>query len=457
MNNTPRLKSTNQVYDETGKLIGKYVYLQEGDQEMLDSFCEAWLRTYQEDNRFFLTLDLETSGLKPHEGEILLFSLSWDGKHSVIFCPAMFDLNSFCQVLETVPISNQNIKFDAKWILHHLGIMINIYFDTMVGAQLAWAGAFPENSFGLGNLAKQLLDGLVLEKETRKEFIGKTIADGFTEEQIAYAVKDSLITHRLVAPIVKRLCNQGLWEIWEEIERPLIEIFTRTEVYGLKVDREGISEMLTIKEKELAEQYKEIEEELLKIDNLPKFPKNKAGKEQFNPGSSQQIITVLQCLGLKPRDTQKATLEMEMAKNPHPLLEKILDWKQTKGIISKFLTKWLEEHIDDHTDCLYPTFNTYGSETGRLCVDGETLIETNEGQIPIKSLENFESKKVIAHTKELQKIVNFFYKGKEEMFEVTLETGQRIICTKGHIFKTPNGWEQLKNLEIGSSIWCYGT
>ena len=60
---------------------------------------------------FFITLDLETTGLKPHEGKILLVSISWDGRNSIIFCPEYYNLDLFKQVLNTIPINNQNIKF----------------------------------------------------------------------------------------------------------------------------------------------------------------------------------------------------------------------------------------------------------------------------------------------------------------------------------------------------------
>lgn len=370
-------RKVGEVFDEKQKLIGRYVYLTEGDQDKLDTFFSSWLETYRKNEEFFITLDLETTGLKPHEGQILLVSISWDGKHSIIFCPEYFNLDLFKEVLNTIPINNQNIKFDLKWLGYHYGTESKVYLDTMVGAQLGWAGVFPQmpqGTFGLGNIARHLLNGYELEKETRKEFIGMTLADGFSRRQIEYAVKDSLITHKLVLPIFTRLRNQGLWDIWEEIEKPLIEVLVRTELKGVKVNTEEVERLLGEKEKELSEIYDEIKKQIALIppQDLPKFP-----KDVFNPGSSQQIVNLLNAIGIKVLNTEKSTLQTAQANTPQPLLEGIIKWRKTKGIISKFLTKWLTEHIDPKTSCIYTSFNTYGAETGRL-----SCKEPNMQQIP---------------------------------------------------------------------------
>ena len=376
---TDPTRLAGEVSDENNRLIGRYVYFQDGnDQELLDKFFKSWLETYDRNEDFFITLDLETTGLKPHEGKILLVSISWDGRNSIIFCPEYYNLDLFKQVLNTIPINNQNIKFDLKWLAYHYGTESRVYMDTMVCTQLGWPGVFPsmpQGTFGLGNIAKNLLSGYKLEKETRKEFIGMTLEKGFTRRQIEYAVKDSLITHKLVAPISVRLKNQGLWEMWETIEKPLIEVLVRTELKGVKVNTQEVQRLLTEKEKELAAIYDKITQELttaIPANKMPKFPKG-----VFNPGSSQQIVNVLNVLGIKVMNTEKGTLQSAQAKYQNNLLGLIIEWKKTKGIISKFLTKWLTEHIDPLTECIFTSFNTYGAETGRL-----SCKEPNMQQIP---------------------------------------------------------------------------
>jgi len=442
-----------EVFDEEQKLIGRYIYLQKGDQVKLDSFFKAWLETYESNQDFFITLDLETTGLKPHEGQILLVSISWDGRNSIIFCPEYFNLDVFKELLNTVPINNQNIKFDLKWLGYHYGTESTVYMDTMVGTQLGWAGVFPrkpQGTFGLGNIAKHLLSGYILEKETRKEFIGMTLADGFSRKQIEYAVKDSLITHKLVWPIFKRLQNHGLWDIWETIEKPLIEVLVRTELKGVKVNTTEVERLLGEKEKELATIYGRIDKSIMAIPekDRPKFPKDK-----FNPASAQQIVNLLNAVGIKVINTEKSTLQTAQSSNPHPLLEAIIKWRSTKSIISKFLTKWLNEHIDPETQCIYTSFNTYGAETGRLCVDGDTLIETSKGKVAIKDFTP--NSDAITHCSRAMPVIDLYYKGDEMMYEVELENGQKITCTMGHRFLTIDGWQELKELKVGDEVVSY--
>lgn len=460
---------SDEARDAKGTLIGRYVYLGEDTQDEFDAFCDSWLKTYDNHNEFFLTIDLETTGLQPHKGQILLISISWDGKNAIVFSPRYFNLDKFKEVLAKIPINNQNIKFDLKWLLYHYGIECQIYFDTMVGTQMGWAGVFPEvpqGTFGLANIAKNLLEGYALEKETRKQFIGMDPSAEFSREQIEYAVKDALITHKLVWPIFKRLHNHNLWELWETIEKPLLQELVRTEVYGVKIDTKKLEELLLSKELELHNCYSRIETLLAKENiNTTKFPKGK-----FNPGSSQQIVTVLNHLGIKVLNTEKGTLQIAQANYKNDLLGEIIEWRKLKGIISKFLTKWLEEHIDPNTGCIYTSFNTYGAETGRMCVSGDTLVETTRGRIPIKDLYTLELQLkqellplipprvrsiVYTHTGNKQNVLDKIYKGDEEMYEVELANGSKIECTMAHKFLTPDGWKPLAELKEDDILISY--
>lgn len=372
--NPPKLAGT--VYDDDNKLIGRYIYLTPEHQDKLDSFCNSWLETYASNQDFFLTIDLETTGLKPHEGDILLVSISWDGRNSIVFSPHGFDLVAFKNVLNTIPLNNHNIKFDLKWLGYHYGTESIIYMDTLVAAQCGWAGYINalQGGFALDNLVKLLLSGYNVTKAVRKEFIGMKLSDGFTMEQIEYAAKDSLLTHQLAWPITKRLLNQGLWDVWEEIEKPLISIMVKTELQGVKIDTDRVTKLLTEKEAEIASVYANIKSELntLPANKQPVFPKN-----EFNPGSSAQIITALAAFGVSITNTTKETLQSTQAEVNLPFLGYVIEWRKIKGIISKFLIQWLEKHIDPETNCIFPSFNTYGGETGRL-----SCREPNMQQIP---------------------------------------------------------------------------
>ena len=363
--------NSGEVFDENSKLIGRYVYLTEGDQDTLDNFCDAWLKTSKENSKFFLTIDLETSGLNPAKCDILLFSISWDGKNAIAFSPHDFNIDKLKEVLSNVPISNQNIKFDMGFIYYHYGIEINVFMDTMICAQLGWHGIFPKShsgTYALGNLADVLLSGYKLEKETRKEFIAMTLDDKFTRKQIEYAIKDSLITHQLTVPIFARLKNQNLWELWEEIERPLIPVAMKAELWGMKVDRELLSNLIIEEEDKLAKSYDEVIKNLgiLGVD-IPSFG---FPKGVFNLGSPAQLNKILGAVGIKVPDARKETLTTaytSVAGTPKGVvLNSILNWKKAQKILSTYLHKWESTHIDPVTDCVHYSLMTNHSETGRF-------------------------------------------------------------------------------------------
>jgi len=107
------------------------------------------------------------------------------------------------------------------------------------------------------------------------------------------------------------------------------------------------------------------------------------------------------------------------------------------------------------------------------CVDGGTLVDTLEegkkqkGQTTIKRLfEDFKSgklnKKVRVYNTSNQKdyfseIAEVFENGKNEVFEIETENGQKIICTGSHKFLTRNGWKELRNIEEEEEILVTGT
>jgi DNA polymerase-1 len=365
-------KSAGEVYDNDGKLIGRYLYLRQGQQETLDKFCRSWLETYDHDQRFFLTIDLETQGLDPITQEILLFSISWDGKRAVLFRPQDFDLTLFLEVLRTIPIANQNTKFDAKWFYQKYGILINIIFCTMVGAQLGWAGCFPQRRFSLDILIEEILIGYRITKEVRNTFIGWPVEKPLTLEQVEYAARDSMLTTQLIYPIRKRLDNLGLSKIFDEVEMPLLQMMVKVELRGVLIDEEKAQALYAEKEKELVEIYGKIDQEIQNIPNPPKFPSGK-----FKPTSWQQILAVMDCEGIKLPNTAAETLSSFHAKTQNQLLSHIIDYKEVAGQISKTLKAWLENHIHPVTHCIHGNFYTMGTVTGRF-----TCVDPNMMQVP---------------------------------------------------------------------------
>jgi DNA polymerase I-like protein with 3'-5' exonuclease and polymerase domains len=372
------------VYDDQKKTVGTYIYLGEEDQELFDSLCDSWLRTYQSDSKFYLTLDLETTGLNPlfPNMEILLHSISWNGKQAIIFEHHKMNLDRYKEVLNTIPLNNHNIKFDLKWLRAKMGVNPIIFWDTMVTCQMGWAGAFPGQRFGLDNVIKQLLVDFKISKDTRKEFIGKRPLSGFTRDQIEYAVKDSLFTHRLVPLIRQRLINQNLMDIWLECEQPLLQEMVEIELEGVDVDKAGIEKMYDEKELHRLELDDQIQEYL---NNLPEDvrPKKPKGKKRYNANSIKQVPSMLDAVGIKIPNCKEDTLLTAMAQHKHPLVNLIVDYRSTQTEISKQLKKWKDVFINPLTNKIYPTYSTHGAETGRFSASEPPIHQTTKKLRPM--------------------------------------------------------------------------
>lgn len=360
-----------QLRDSKGVPIGRYLYIHHSDQDILDRFCRSWLKTYQKDKRFFITIDLETTGLSAHTKTPLLVSISWNGRDAIVFRAGGFNWETFREVLRTVPINNANLKFDAKFFAVHWGVKVNFYFDPIAGCQLGWNSAFPGVSFALDNLIRQLLPGYTVDKAVRKTFIGM-IGDPatipFNYEQTVYAARDAALAHAVVYPVVKRLLNQNLWHLWENVELPLQSKFTDIELTGLLVDQKTLKEKRT----EIRTKMVDILAQINKIlDETPGAAGliNKFTKKQFNPGSGQQLIKILKLFNVQLLNAQEDTILSARAEHKLPILDLIHDYRTLASEDSKFCKAWLENHIHPVTSRIHCSFGMI-KVTGRMsCSD----------------------------------------------------------------------------------------
>ena len=97
---------------------------------------------------------------------------------------------------------------------------------------------------------------------------------------------------------------------------------------------------------------------------------------------------------------------------------------------------------------------------GKGCVSGETILK-DEATGESKSIEQWaienkplslKSLDVRTGEDRVDKVSAPFLNGEEELFEVTLSTGQKISVTKKHRFLTNNGWKELGELIEGDEI-----
>lgn len=169
----------------------------------------------------------------------------------------------------------------------------------------------------------------------------------------------------------EELRKENLWNLFEEIERPLMSRIKEMETNGITLD---VEKMKTLSE-HLHIEVKKLEKEIYKLAGL-----------EFNIGSPKQLGEVLYeklGLGTKIRKTStgaKSTnaTELEKIKDEHPIVEKIFHYREMTKLLSTYVDL-LPTYVKDDGR-IHPHFIQTGAGTGRFACE-----EPNLQNLPVKS------------------------------------------------------------------------
>lgn len=269
----------------------------------------------------------------------------------------------------------QNLKYD--WLLLKArGIEIASYDDTMLISYALDAGFGQQH--GMDILSERHLG----HKPIAYKDVCGTGRDKVTfdfapiDRATSYAAEDADVTLRLWLVLKPRLAAEGLANVYERLERPLLPVLARMEERGIKVDRDILSRLSG----RFAQKAAGLEAEIVDM----------AG-ESFNIGSPKQLGEVLfGKLGLpggrKTKGGQWSTdvkvLE-DLAAEGHPLPMKIVAWRQLtklKGTYTDAIPSYLDTRGRVHT-----SYSLASTTTGRL-----SSSEPNLQNIPVRTEEGRE-------------------------------------------------------------------
>jgi len=328
-----------------------------------------------------LTVDTETSSkevmlcelvgisLSSNPGEAYYIPVGHRGLSQIIQLPIAKVTDKLKPVLEDskIPKIAQNGKFDMT-VLAEYGINLkNLAFDTMLAAYL-----LGERSLNLKALA---FNKLGVEMTPITDLIGKgpkqISMNMLPIEQVAdYACADADITLRLKNVLDKELREEGLWQLFSEVEIPLVPVLVAMERSGVALDVQLLSDMSN----SLGKDMLRLEAEVY----------NCLG-HRFNINSSQQLSGVLyEELKLpKPRKTKSGyTTEassLEELKGTHPIVELILQYRQLAKLKSTYTDAFCAL-VNPKTGRLHTSFNQTGTTTGRL-----SSSEPNMQNLPVRT------------------------------------------------------------------------
>lgn len=319
-----------------------------------------------------ISLDTETTGTDAMSAELVGMSFSYkENQAFYVHVPqdreeAQKIVDKFKPVFEnekSIKVG-QNIKYDMI-VLANYGVSIKgQMFDTMIAHYVLQ----PELHHGMDYLAEVYLKYDTIKIE---ELIGakgknqRNMRDLSPTDIYKYACEDADVTLKLKNILEKELETNGVKELFEEIEMPLVPVLAYIERNGVRIDTEALKET----SRHFTIRMREIEEEIYKL----------AGME-FNVSSPKQVGEVLfDRLKIvekakKTKTGQYVTSEevLESLKGKHQIVEKILDYRGLKKLLSTYVDA-LPELINPKTGRIHTSFNQTVTATGRLSSSNPNL------------------------------------------------------------------------------------
>lgn len=332
-----------------------------------------------------ISLDTETTDVRPRWASLVGIAVSTDpeaafyvplrGPEGAKTLPEGEVVAALRPVLEDarIPKLGQNLKYDSI-ILRNIGVSLRgIEFDTLIAAYLLDAGS---RSHSLDELAKRYL-----EYETTK--IDELIGKGKQQRQIdaveiprvaAYAGQDVTLPWHLRDRLEPQLQGEGLQDIFQNLEIPLISVLADMEFRGIRIDTEYLGRL----SRRFAERMDELEEEIYELAGMP-----------FNIGSPKQLQEVLfhrlRLPAVKRTKTGMSTDSevLEELAPLHPLPQRILEYRQYAKLKGTYVDA-LPQMVCPRTGRIHASFHQAVTATGRLSSSDPNLqnipIRTEEGR-----------------------------------------------------------------------------
>ena len=335
-------------------------------EEKIDDFLRIIL------TKEIFSLDTETTNTDAISAELVGMSFSF-GENQAFYIPippniedAQKIVDKFKPVLENEKSTKvgQNIKYDMI-VLANYGVTIKgKIFDTMIAHYVLQ----PELHHGMDFLAEVYLKYDTIKIE---ELIGargknqRNMRDLSPTDVYKYACEDADVTLKLKNILEKELEDNGVKNLFEEIEMPLVPVLAYMERNGVRIDTDALKET----SKHFTIRMREIEEEIYRL----------AGME-FNVSSPKQVGEVLfDRLKIvekakKTKTGQYVTSEevLEGLRTKHEIVGKILEHRGLKKLLGTYIDA-LPELINPKTGRIHTSFNQTVTATGRLSSSNPNL------------------------------------------------------------------------------------
>jgi DNA polymerase-1 len=354
----PRETLTIDNYPHSYKLIGTDAELSDLIKKIssLKEFC----------------FDTETTSISALDSELVAISFSWKKGEGYLIhfnenkektLSILEKLKPVFENEKTLKIG-QNLKFDIQVLANYGMEVMGPIFDTMLAHYLLE----PDLRHNMDFLSETYLsykpvsiESLIGEKGKNQ----KNMRSVPVEKILEYATEDADVTFQLKELFAPRLKNEGMSELAEKIEMPLVKVLADIERTGVLVDEENLKSITG----QLREDILTLEKEIYDL----------AGTE-FNISSPKQLGDIL-FIRMKLDDKARVTKTKQFSTNEeilqrisgkHPIIGKVLEYRGLKKLLSTYVEA-LPLLINKSTGRIHTSYNQAVAATGRLSSNNPNL------------------------------------------------------------------------------------
>jgi len=298
--------------------------------------------------------------------------------HHYLGAPAQLPLGLVLERLrplledQRVPKFGQDLKYELL-LLKRLGVEVQgVAFDTMLASFLLDPS---RRGYRLADMAPERLSHKMLSYDELTEKKGshqKPPEAVGIEQARRYCCEDAHAAFLLTRILEKEIRQQGLDELFHQVEIPLLRVLMEMEFTGIRINTGFLADLAA----EFGGRLGGLEQEIYRL----------AG-ESFNINSPQQLGVILfdklKLPGAKRTKTGYGTNVRVLTRlaELHPLPRQILDYRSLSKLLSTYVEA-LPRLVNPETGRLHTCFNQCVAITGRL-----SSSDPNLQNIPIRTLE----------------------------------------------------------------------
>jgi DNA polymerase-1 len=348
------------------KFVADYTLegIPQGTVKELATFMEA---------SFFLSVDIETTGLCPHTSDIIMLQLGNEQEQFIIDCRCTELPNAVYAALESEDVLKvgANLKFEYKMFLGNWGIRLQNFEDVILQEMILLCGK-QKSGFSLQKLTEKYLDRQMY-KDVRLEFT--TIGtQPFKHRHVKYG-RDDILYPIKINELQKELIEKDQLKVVSRLENKYSKCVSEMEFHGIFYDQKRWLELYRENLKKFRETEKALDTYVIEnnlypfIGSLDLFTNERTCVIEWS--SQQQVVPLFKYLGVPTRIIDKdktleaaekfgmdidiykdsiGKVEIEKYAKKYPLVHLYLEYKKYQKAVTTYGEEWVHKYTNLKTN-----------------------------------------------------------------------------------------------------------